>query len=198
MISDTDTNGTFYLKVDDRIFSVPIISSNASEVYWKDVCSTILDVGEHTIGVVSKGKMELDKLAIYLSKNGSESLDQLFKTDSDPQSVQIAEDSPCSYTVSTTSTRPFLLTFTESFHTMWKAYVDGQEISSINTDFIVNGYYIKKTGTFEIELRFVGQTYAEIGLVISGASAVAVAVIVSLKYGPCEKRLRRIIAKWRL
>jgi hypothetical protein len=197
MVSDIDTNGTFYLKVDDKLFSIPIISSNVSKVYWNDVCSTILDVGEHAIGVVSTGKMELDKLAIYLPENSTESLDQLFKTDFDPQSVQIVENNPCSYTVSTTSTRPFLLTFSESFHPMWKAYVDGHEISPISTDFVVNGYYVNKTGRFEVELYFIGQTYAEIGLAISGASALAVVVIVFLKYGPCKKlRLRRIIDKF--
>ena len=70
---------------------------------------------------------------------------------------------------------------------MWKAYVDGQEISSIGTNFVVNGYYINKAGNFEIELYFVGQTYADIGLAISGATAIFVAVMVFVKCGPYRK-----------
>jgi hypothetical protein len=198
LVSDTDSNGIFYLRVDDKVFSIPTISSNTSEVYWKDVCSTFLDVGEHTIGIGATGKLALDKLAIYLPGNGAKSLNDIFETNSAPSTVQFEENNPCSYTANVTSTRPFLLTFSESYDPMWKAYVDGQEISSIGTNFVVNGYYINKTGNFEIELYFVGQTYAEIGLAISASTAIFIAVMVFVKYGPYEKlrqKIRRTIAK---
>ena len=188
LVSETDTNGTFYLKVDDRLFSITIPSSNAGGFYWNDVCSTFLNVGEHTVGIGGVSKLGLDKLAIYLPENGTHSLDELFEPNSPPPStVQFEEINPCSYTAHIISSQPFLLTFSESYHPMWKAYVDGQEISSIGTNFLANGYYISKTGSFEVELYFVGQTYAEIGLAISGATAVFVAVIAFVKYGPYEK-----------
>jgi hypothetical protein len=63
---------------------------------------------------------------------------------------------------------------------------------------LTNGYYVNKTGSFEFELYFVGQTYAEIGLAISGATAVFVAVIAFVKYGPLGKlrhMLRRTSAR---
>jgi hypothetical protein len=187
LVSETDMNGTFYLKVDDRLFSITIPSSNAGGFYWNDVCSTFLNVGEHTIGIGGASKLGLDKLAIYLPENGTHSLDELFEPNSPPSTVQFEEINPCAYTAHMISSQPFLLTFSESYHPMWKAYVDGQEISSIGTNFLTNGYYINKTGSFEVELYFVGQTYAEIGLAISGATAVFVAVIVFVKYGPYEK-----------
>jgi hypothetical protein len=187
LVSETDTNGTFYLKVDDRLFSITIPSSNAGGFYWNDVCSTFLNVGEHAIGIGGASKLGLDKLAIYLPENGTHSLDELFEPNSPQSTVQFEETNPCSYTAHIISSQPFLLTFSESYHPMWKAYVDGQEISSIGTNFLANGYYINKTGSFEVELYFVGQTYAEIGLAISGATAVFVAVIAFVKYGPYEK-----------
>jgi hypothetical protein len=191
LVSDIDTNGIFYLKVDDKLFSIPTMSSNTSEVYWNDVCSTFLDVGEHTIGIGATGKLILDKLAIYLPENGAQSLNELFKTNSTPSTVQFEENNPCSYTAHISSTQPFLLTFSEAYNPMWKAYVDGQEISPIATNFVANGYYINKTGSFEVMLYFVGQTYAEIGLAISGATAVFVAVVVFIKCGPYEKLKQR-------
>ncbi len=198
LASDTDTNGTFYLKVDSKLFSITIPPSNTSEFYWNDVCSTFLNVGEHTIGIGTTSKLALDKLAIYLPENGTHSLDELFEPNSPPSTVQFEEINPCSYTAHISSTQPFLLTFSESYHPMWKAYVDGQEISPIQTNFVVNGYYINKTGSFEVELYFVGQTYAEIGLAISGSTAIFVAVMAFVKYGPYEKlrqKIRRTIAK---
>jgi hypothetical protein len=175
------------------------MSSNTSEAYWKDVCSTFLDIGEHTIGIGATGKLTLDKLAIYLPGNGAQSLNDIFKTNSTPSTIQFKENNPCSYAANVTNTRPFLLTFSESYDPMWKAYVDGQEISSIGTNFVVNGYCINKTGSFEIRLYFVGQTYAEIGLAISASTAIFIAVMAFVKYGPFEElreKIRRKIGKF--
>jgi hypothetical protein len=192
--SDTNTNGTFYLKVDDKLFLTAIPPSNTSEFYWDDVCSIFLNVGEHTIAIGTTSRLALDKLAIYLPENGTQSLDELFEPNSPPSTVQFEEINPCSYTAHVISSQPFLLTFSESYQPMWKAYVDGQEISPIGTNFLVNGYYINKTGTFEVKLYFIGQTYAEIGLAISGATAVFVVVIAFVKYGPYEK-LKHILSR---
>jgi hypothetical protein len=87
-----------------------------------------------------------------------------------------------------------LLTFSESYHPMWKAYVDGREISPVATNFVVNGYYINKTGSFDLTIYFTGQTYAEAGLAISGITAAIIAIVAFVKYGPYEK-LRYVLRR---
>ena len=81
---------------------------------------------------------------------------------------------------------------------MWKAYVDGQEISPVATNFVVNGYYINKTGSFDIKIYFIGQTYAEAGMAISCITAAIIAIVAFVKYGPYDKLkyvLRRASAR---
>jgi hypothetical protein len=198
MVSDGETNGTFFLRVDDKLFSVSTSTSNTSEFLWNNVGSTFLDVGEHTIGIGASGKVVLDKLAAYLSENDTQSLEEIFRPSPAPATIQFQEINPCTYVAHVTATKPFLLTFSESYHPMWKAYVDGQEISPVATNFVVNGYYINKTGSFDITIYFAGQTYAEAGLAISGITAVIIAVVAFVKYGPYDKLkyvLRRTSAR---
>jgi hypothetical protein len=187
LVSDGETNGTFFLRVDDKLFSVSTSTSNISEFLWNNVGSTFLDVGEHTIGIAASGKVVVDKLAAYLPENDTQSLEEIFKPSPAPATIQFQEINPCTYIAHVTATKPFFLTFSESYHPMWKAYVDGQEISPVATNFVVNGYYINKTGSFDLTIYFTGQTYAEAGLAISCITAAIIAVVVFVKYGPYQK-----------
>ena len=42
LVSDEETNGTFFLRVDDKLFSVSASTSNTGEFLWNNVGSTFL------------------------------------------------------------------------------------------------------------------------------------------------------------
>jgi len=70
---------------------------------------------------------------------------------------------PTHYEVSVVNaTQPFFLFFGETYHPLWKANIQGAGEIPDNRHFIMNGYgnawYIDKTGTYKIEIKFSLQT----------------------------------------
>ena len=159
---------------------------------WRYFGPIKLDEGLHNIIVHAIGKIEFDQVVVYSLNEGEESLslDELFTPESAKQAPKITYNqiNPCKYTVHVEkNTEPFLLIFSESYHPMWKAYVDGEEISSIPAYSIVNGFYINKKGSFDITIYFTGQTYADYGLKISLTTLVIVVVTLIIPTQKLEK-----------
>jgi hypothetical protein len=121
-------------------------------------------------------------------------LDDLFEAKLGPN-VSYKMVDPCRYKVHIEgSDEPFLLVFSESYHPMWKVYVDGEEVSSIPVYSLVNGFYINKTGDFDVTIYFTGQTYANIGIQISLTTLIIVAAILvvpSRKFEQLENYLKQ-------
>jgi hypothetical protein len=65
-------------------------------------------------------------------------------------------------------TEPFYVLLTESYDNGWKAFINGKEqipdTYHFTVDNFANGWYINKTGSFNIKLYFEPQKYYEIGL----------------------------------
>jgi hypothetical protein len=104
------------------------------------------------------------------------------------------------------ATRPFMISFAESYDPLWVAYADGYEsqnsgvgISSTNSDddkatfktksiplySVINGFYINKTGGFNLTIEYEPQKWFTEGSVIS-----LVAIALSLGFLIVEKRRR--------
>jgi hypothetical protein len=186
LFSTQEPNATFFLKVDENLFSIPS-PTDANKVGWYEMGSAFLDAGEHTIGIASSGEVALDKIGIYHTPNESRSILQVFEPDVSAPSVRFEKINPTKYVAHVGSASPFLLTFSEAYHPLWKAYVDGEEISSVVTNFLVNGFYINKTGNFDVTIYFTGQTYADAGLIISGLSAFFIVIVAAAKLLPLKK-----------
>ncbi len=96
------------------------------------------------------------------------------------------------------STAPFFLIFSDSFHDGWKAFVrprdtssprwyeasallsllfDGGNTREVTDHYLVNGYanswYVERTGSFDISLEFIPQRTYEAGLIVSGLTLCA-------------------------
>jgi len=167
--------GTPYLKVDNM--TVPLQQAYPTmEAQWYEGGPIHLNRSNHTIEVSALGKIDFDQMFIY-SLNGEGDfgfLDGLFEAKPGPH-VSYEKINPCKYEAHIeNSDEPFLLIFSESYHPMWKAYVEGEEISPIPVYSIVNGFYINKTGNFNVTIYFTGQTYADIGLKISTLTFIVV------------------------
>lgn len=189
-----DTLAVPLIRVDDQVLILK--QPNATgKVIWYEGEPIYLKVGEHEIKIrstSSSGKMSLDQLIIYSLENKRENIDVdgIFGSLSTQlPHISYEKISPCEYKVHVkNSTGSFTLVFSESYHPLWKAYVEGEEMDSIPIYSIVNGFYINKTGDFSIKIYFKGQTYAEYGLKISGATLVLVMLIlvISVKQIKCK------------
>jgi hypothetical protein len=139
----------------------------------------------------------LDKIGIYSASNNEHSIDDVFRSDLSTPSVSYEEVNPCKYVAHVNSTKSFLLVFSESYHPLWKAYVGNAELSPIIVNSLANGFYINRTGSFDVVLQFTGQEVADIGLVISGSSTIFAIAVVLVKSAPA-KRVRRFMTNRRL
>jgi len=156
---------------------------------WRYLGPIKLDEGLHKINVHGIGKTEFNQIVVYSLSEGEESLslDELFRHNHAPK-ITYNQINPCKYTVHVEkNNKPFLLIFSESYHPMWKAYVDGEEILSIPAYSLVNGFYINKMGSFDITVYFTGQTYVDYGLKISLTTLVIVVVVLLIPTQKLEK-----------
>jgi len=110
----------------------------------------------------------------------------LIYTDKGTQ-LSYIKNNPCDYTVHIKNAKqPFMLVFSQSYHPMWRAYVDGQEVEPVLYNSFLNGFPIDKTGDFDVRIHFKGQDYANIGIVISSVSFIA--VLIYLIYSSVRSR----------
>jgi len=196
MIQDENANGTLFLKVDDRLFSAysPTSPINETEFSWQQLGSTYLDIGEHNVSISAVGNVDLDQIGVYSSENDTSSLAELFGSSLSSPYTSYVKISPCEYHVHVNCTKPFLLVFSESYNPLWKAYFDDKEVSPIVADSLVNGFFINRTGEFDVTLYFTGQKYADLGLMISGGSAIFIIISVLAKF-ILPKRFRHVSIK---
>lgn len=148
---------------------------------WHEFGPIYLNAGEQTISISSIGKVDVDELVFYSLKENENavSLDQLFESNALPLSLSYEKVSPVKYNIHVNSSEPFLLIFSDSYHPLWKAYIDNLEVSPTIAYSFVNGFFINKTGSFDVTLYFTGQTYADLGLKISAVTLVAVVAILA-------------------
>jgi len=160
---------------------IAVISCNSpdTEIKRYEIGPFYLQSGEQNVTVSATGIVDFDEMTMTFNDEGDFGfLDDLFEAKPSPN-VSYEMINPCKYEAHVkNSNEPFLLIFSESYHPMWKAYIDGEEISPIPTYSIVNGFYINKTGNFNVTIYFTGQTYANIGLQISMITLIIVVAII--------------------
>lgn len=75
---------------------------------------------------------------------------------------------PSKWIVKVNSTTPYILVFSNSYHSMWRAYVDGKEYESVPSYYLINSFQINETGEHEVIIEFIGQRVQNIAMIISG------------------------------
>ena len=88
--------------------------------------------------------------------------------------VTYQDINPTKYVLRVNSDGPFFLMFSESYNRYWKAYIGEEEINSIPAYSFINGFYINKTGEFDIVVEFIGQAYFRYGIIISLVSFILI------------------------
>ncbi len=161
--------GSLNLTINDFKAMVSCADPNMGFKWYEIEQPVYLKPGEQEITLSAKGPIDFDEMIIYSLQSGEDnvSLNSLFGANSASPSVSYEKISPVEYRVHVKSDEPFLLIFSEAYHPLWRVYVDGQEVSPITTYFLVNGFFINKTGELDIRIYFTGQTYADIGLGIA-------------------------------
>lgn len=138
-----DLSGTFYL---DR-FSI-----HRGEIKQEDLESRL---GAEVV-LYSNGKPQGD-IPFEVNENSSA-----------VESLDFEKISPSKWTVRVNSTAPYTLVFSNTYHPMWRAYVNGTEYESIPSYYFINSFQINETGEHEVTIEFIGQRIQNISLAVSG------------------------------
>ncbi|WP_297495456.1 carbohydrate binding domain-containing protein, partial [Thermococcus sp.] len=122
---------------------------------------------------VYKSTNKIKDVIIFPVSKANETLNDLFKTNETPATVQnYRKINPTLWKVKVNATKPFFLTFAESYDPLWEArvYKDGKLVEKVHpvpVYGVINGFWINQTGNLEIVLRYTPQNWFERGLIIS-------------------------------
>jgi hypothetical protein len=134
---------------------------------------------------------QIDNMLLYSLKNGESFVDAdnlLSANHTNNTSITYEEINPTQYTVHVNSSSPFYLVFSDSYDHGWIATINGQQISDqyhFTANGYANGWYINKTGAYNITLEFKPQNLFYAGAAISITTLIICIVYVSknkLKY----------------
>jgi len=170
----------------------PCVNGSTAFTWYEETIP--LDSGTHIINVTGIGKTMIDKAILYYRTHESNvSINTIFNADITQPHISYDKVNPCEYIIHINSTEPFILIFSDSYHPLWKVCVDKTEISPITAYSFVNGFFINKTGQFDVTLYFKGQTYADTGIKISVASFVITSAVLFAPSKMLKKIERRIL-----
>ena len=169
---------TLRIFIDDTEYLSVNATSQEPNFKWITLDPVTLQSGNHTFDLYGEGKLEIDQIVIYsLNQDEDETtLGDIFKTDKPQTTISYEMINPTMYTVHVKTDTPFFLVFSDAYHNLWKAYIDGEEIQSIPAYSFVNTFQISKTGEYDIIIEFIGQRYVVYGGIIS-ITSITLAVI---------------------
>ena len=155
---------------------------NQNDLYLQSV---YLSAGIHNIDIYYKNYTSIELVSIFsgnenkteVDRKNLASIDKLFNSlEGNPQPpAQIdsfTKINPTKYSVNiSNSTRPFDLIISESFDPLWIAKIETDnytsQIESKPLYTVVNGFYVNKTGNFNMTIEYAPQKWFEIGAITS-------------------------------
>lgn len=82
--------------------------------------------------------------------------------------IDFIDVNPSKWVVKVNSTASYTLVFSNTYHPMWRAYVNGREYKSLPSYYFINSFHINETGEQEVVIEFIGQRIENFSLIISG------------------------------
>ena len=111
---------------------------------------------------------DLDVVWMYSTDEPGETLQDIFKTDQAPaELIEYKKIDPTLYKATINASKPFMLSFAESYDPLWIARVNGDKINSIPLYSVINGFWIQETGLIDVTIEYTPQRWFYIGSAIS-------------------------------
>jgi hypothetical protein len=165
-------------KVKSLLFYV-VINSAQKDSYQFMIRSVM--GGEHTI--------------LMSANSENQPLSQLFSKQNNT-TLNFTTVNPTLYKVKVSTNSPFVLVFDNSYAPMWKAYINGKEITPFEINSYANGYFINESGDYELTIEFIPQRYLVIGSLVSIIAAVIIVSIASfITLRTRFKKIQRIFSR---
>jgi len=120
------------------------------------------------VQVTDSQPTDLDVVWIYSTDKPGETLQDIFTVDQAPaQLIEYNKIDPTKYKATINASKPFMLSFAESYDPLWVARVNGQKITSTPLYSVINGFWIQETGLIDVTIEYTPQRWFYIGSAIS-------------------------------
>jgi hypothetical protein len=157
--------GNLTIKIDEKEYKI-----SSPQLNWTYIRPIHLERGKHKIEITNLKDQpsELDVVWLYSIQNKDENLEDILASKEIPaEIISYRKIDPTKYVVKVNATRPFMLSFAESYDPLWVAYINGEKIQSIPLYGVINGFWINQTGLLEITIEYEPQKWFHYGLAIS-------------------------------
>ena len=131
--------------------------------------TTTLARGSYDLTLSSRDAT-VDNVFIYSTDKAHEDLDEVFTVTETPATITFEKINPTKYIVHVDAKKPFMTAFAESYDPLWVAYDKDKtfKVRPIPLYSVINGFYIEKTGKYDMVIEFEPQRYFYYGAVVSG------------------------------
>ncbi len=162
------SKGNLTININEKKYEV-----SSPQLKWIYIGPINLEKGRHMIEVIN-ALADLDVIWLYSVQNNNETLEDIFAPKENPAEViSYQKIDPTKYVVKVNATKPFMLSFAESYDSLWVAYVNGERIQSMPLYGVINGFWINQTGLLEITIEYEPQKWFYIGLIVSITTLIA-------------------------
>jgi hypothetical protein len=121
----------------------------------------------------------LDSVLVYHvnSSRTNQTIEDLFHTTELPPNISFNRVNPTLWEAQINASKPFMLTFTESYDSSWEASIYRnneiiEEVRPIPLYNVINGFWVNETGNLKIVIKYKSQDWLEIGLIISSLTLI--------------------------
>lgn len=180
-------NNPLILEISDKKFEVNL-TDKEGKLKWIYLDPIFLQKGQHSLQILPEGETIIDSLVVYSTTNSDETINDVFKHPRSATILSYKEIDPTKYVIHVNSQEPFMLAFTEAYDPLWRAYVNDEEIKPLPLYSIINGFWINKTGEYDVEIAYKPQEFFYIGATIS---SVAIIVCIGFLIFNWRKTFRR-------
>lgn len=113
-------------------------------------------------------------------------------TTNSPVALKVLKSSPTKYRVRVSNAKkPFLMVFSERYVPDWELRLDGKAVSPISVYTLLNGYPIRKRGSYDVTLSYRPQEWVDIGLVVTILTLIGCFGFLIVNHCRRKRRLRK-------
>jgi hypothetical protein len=103
--------------------------------------------------------------------------DELFRHQDAPAEISYQRIDPTRYRVLVRAERPFVLALAETYDPLWVASGPGLQVSSVPLYGVINGFFLDRTGSYEITVEYQIQQWARFGTLLTTAAVIGIALV---------------------
>jgi hypothetical protein len=180
-------------------------NGSMKELKWIYLDPTYLDKGKYRIIINSDSLVDLDSVILFSTSQDEReklqldskqlyTLEELFtdRHSASPASItNYNKTNPTRYEISiSNATRPYLMSFAESYDPLWVASYNAQENGvdhfdksqikkrSVPVFSVINGFYINKTGNYGVSIEYEPQRWIAEGVTISAFALICILIFI--------------------